>query len=166
MRRAIVLAVVAAAVGAALLTGRDGAAPAEPRAGRVVSVTDGDTIRVRFGGRVERVRYIGVDTPESRRPGTPVQCFARRAAQENARLVSGRRVRLVLDVEARDRFGRMLAYVYRAGDGRFVNAALVRGGYARPLTIPPNVRFADRFARLAADARRSGRGLWSACRSE
>jgi len=72
-------------------------------------------------------------------------------------------VRLVFDVERRDRFGRLLAYVYRARDGVFVNAALVRGGFARTLTIPPNVRFAGRFAALAAEARRAGRGLWSAC---
>jgi len=109
------------------------------------------------------VRYIGIDTPEEVRPDTPVQCYARRAAAENARLVAGRQVRLVLDVEARDRFGRLLAYVYRADDGLFVNAALVRGGFARTLTIAPNVRFAGRFAALARQARRAGRGLWGAC---
>jgi micrococcal nuclease len=72
-------------------------------------------------------------------------------------------VQLVLDVEERDRFGRLLAYVLRVDDGRFVNAELVRGGYARTLTIPPNVRHAARFAQLARDARRAGRGLWRAC---
>jgi micrococcal nuclease len=129
----------------------------------VVRVVDGDTIRVSLAGRSERVRYIGIDTPESVKPGTPVQCFAKRAAAENARLVAGERVRLVLDVEERDRFGRLLAYVYRARDGLFVNDALVRRGFARPLTIPPNVRFAERFVALAAQARQAGRGLWSAC---
>jgi micrococcal nuclease len=74
-------------------------------------------------------------------------------------------VRLVLDIEHRDRFGRLLAYVYRADDGLFVNAELVRGGFARTLTIPPNVRYAARFAALARQARRAGRGLWSACPS-
>ena len=165
MRRALALLVLAAAVLAATLVGGRDGAPLADSAGRVVRVVDGDTIRVAIGGREERVRYIGVDTPESRRPDTPVQCYARRAARENERLVRGERVRLVSDVEERDRFGRLLAYVYRASDGRFVNAALVRGGFARPLTIPPNVRFADRFARLATEARRSGRGLWSACAS-
>ena len=77
--------------------------------------------------------------------------------------MAGRRVRLVLDAEPRDRYGRLLAYVYRGRDGLFVNAALVRHGYARPLTIPPDVRFAGRFAALAAAARRAGRGLWSRC---
>ena len=79
------------------------------------------------------------------------------------RLVGGREVRLETDAEERDRYGRLLAYVY-AGDV-LVNAALVREGYAQPLTVPPNVRFEDRFARLARDARRAGRGLWASCSS-
>jgi len=129
----------------------------------VVRVVDGDTIRVRFDGRTERVRYIGVDTPESVKPGTPVQCYAKRAAAANAALVAGRSVRLVGDVERRDRYGRLLAYVYREPDGAFVNARLVRDGYARTLTIAPNVAHAHQFAQLARTARQSGRGLWSAC---
>ena len=133
--------------------------------GRVVRVVDGDTIHVRVGGREETVRYIGVDTPESVKPGTPVQCFAKRASAFNERLVAGERVRLVLDDEHRDRYGRLLAYVYRARDNLFVNATLVTGGYAVPLTIPPNVAHADDFRRLAATARRKGRGLWSSCGS-
>src|SRR6476659_9453316 len=75
---------------------------------QVLRVVDGDTIRVRLDGRSERVRYIGVDTPESVKPGTPVQCFAERAAAANRALVAGRRVRLVGDAEARDRYGRLL----------------------------------------------------------
>ena len=129
--------------------------------GTVTRVVDGDTIHVWTGGRDEAVRYIGVDTPESVKPGTPVQCFAKAASAENGRLVAGRRVRLVYDAERRDRYGRLLAYVYR--DSLFVNAELVRAGYARTLTIPPNVRFAERFARLARDAREHRRGLWRQC---
>ena len=128
-------------------------------------VVDGDTIHVAVDGRDETIRYIGVDTPESVKPGTPVECFAKRASKFNARLVDGERVRLVLDAEHRDRYGRLLAYVYRARDGLFVNAALIRRGYAQPLTIPPNVAHAGELHRLAASARRAGRGLWSACES-
>jgi micrococcal nuclease len=166
VRRSLALLAVAVAALAFTLASRtrgSDEAPGTALSGRVVRVVDGDTIRVALGGRVERVRYIGIDTPESVKPDTPVQCYAHRAAAENARLVDGRRVRLVLDVEPRDRFGRLLAYVYRAEDGVFINAQLVRGGFARTLTIPPNVRFATRFRALAAQARRAHRGLWSAC---
>jgi micrococcal nuclease len=128
-----------------------------------VRVVDGDTIRVVRNGREEAVRYIGVDTPESVKPGAPVECYGKAASAANRRLVEGERVRMVGDVEARDRYGRRLAYVYRARDGLFVNAALVRAGYATPLTVPPNVAHADDFADLARRARRAGRGLWSRC---
>ncbi len=130
---------------------------------RVLRVVDGDTILVAIDGREERVRYIGVDTPETVKPHTPVQCFGKRASAANHRLVDGRDVRLVADAEARDRYGRLLAYVYRVRDGLFINETLLRGGYATTLTIAPNVRFADRFAALARQARDAGRGLWSAC---
>ncbi len=161
-----VLAIAGVAGRSALDGDDDGGATGSATAGmaRVVAVVDGDTIRVRLaGGEVERVRYIGIDTPESVKPGTPVQCFAKAAAAANRRLVEGRTVRLVGDVEPRDRYGRLLAYVYREPDGLFVNAELVRGGYARPLTIPPDVRFAERFATLAEEARRAAKGLWSSC---
>jgi micrococcal nuclease len=127
---------------------------------RVARVVDGDTIVLRGG---EHVRYIGMDTPESVKPGTPVQCYAKAAGRENERLVAGQRVRLRFDAERRDRYGRMLAYVYRARDGLFVNAELVRRGYARVLTIPPDVRHAGLFRQLAARARSARRGLWGAC---
>src|SRR3954468_11270326 len=125
-RRGSILALLlAVAVGAVLGSGAlpvpgDGEGD---RAGtaRVLRVVDGDTIAVRLDGRQERVRYIGVDTPETKKPGSPVECYGRRASAENERLVEGARVRLVADAEARDRYGRMLAYVYRVDDGRFVN---------------------------------------------
>ena len=122
---------------------------------------DGDTIVVRLDGRSERVRYIGVDTPESVKPGEPVECYALAASHFNERLVEGERVRLVFDAERRDTYGRLLAYVY-LGD-RFVNAELVRRGYATTLTIEPNDRFADLFARLERRAGAAGRGLWGEC---
>jgi micrococcal nuclease len=156
---------LAAAILVALQRGDGGDPPAAGGAhtAQVVRVVDGDTIVVRLGGREERVRYIGVDTPESVKPQTPIQCFAERASAFNARLVEGRTVRLEQDVDARDRYGRLLAYV--RANGVFVNAELVRRGYARPLTVPPNVRYAGRFARLASQARAAGTGLWSACSS-
>jgi micrococcal nuclease len=110
------------------------------------------------------VRYIGVDTPESVKPGTPVQCFAKRASARNRELVGEREVRLRFDVERRDRYGRLLAYVRRTADGLFVNAELVRDGFATTLRIPPNVAHARRFAALEREARRVHRGLWAACR--
>ena len=97
-------------------------------------------------GELEDVRYIGVDTPETVKPDTPVQCFGPRASHFDHRLVEGRRVRLVFGVERRDVYGRLLAYVYLGR--RFVNAELVRRGLARTLTIAPNDRFAKLFRRL------------------
>jgi micrococcal nuclease len=170
MRRAlpwILLVVLAAGYG--FVRGReDGGGPDRWAAGsvrtaQVLRVVDGDTLLVAVGGRQERVRYIGVDTPETVKPDTPVQCFGKRASAENHRLVAGREIRLVADAEARDRYGRLLAYVYRVDDGLFVNAELARGGYATVLSIAPNVRFAARFAALVRQARDAGRGLWSAC---
>jgi len=127
----------------------------------VVRAVDGDTIEVETEGRREDVRYIGVDTPETVKPDTPVQCFGPQASAFNHHLVEGRRVRLVFGVERRDIYGRLLAYVY-LGD-RFVNAELIRRGLARTLTIPPNDRFAGRLKRLEIAAARAGRGLWGAC---
>src|SRR4051794_10616218 len=160
--RLLALLLVVAFAGCQVLGGGGGSSG--PQVGRVVRVVDGDTIHVLLGGREEKVRYIGIDTPESVKPGTPVQCFAKRASAFNERLVEGERVRVVRDAEARDRYGRLLAYVYRARDGLFVNAALVRGGYAQPLTIPPNVAHAGGFPRPASPARRAGRGRWWAGR--
>ena len=127
----------------------------------VLRAVDGDTIEVRIGGQHEDVRYIGVDTPETVKPGTPVQCFGPQAHRFNARLVAHRRVRLVFGEERRDVYDRLLAYVYLGR--RFVNAELAARGFARTLTIPPNDRFAKRFKRLQTAAARAGRGLWGAC---
>lgn len=130
----------------------------------VTDVVDGDTIDVRIDGRTERVRLIGIDTPETVRPDSPLECFGPEASAHTAALLAvGTRVRLVRDVEARDDYGRLLAYVYRASDDLFINLELVRAGSARPLPIPPNVTFADDFVRAARQAQAADRGLWSAC---
>jgi len=92
-----------------------------------------------------------------------VQCYAEAASHANERLVEGQRVRLRFDAERRDRYGRLLAYVYRVRDGLFVNAELVRRGFATVATFPPNVRHEREFRRLARKARMSGLGLWSKC---
>jgi micrococcal nuclease len=127
----------------------------------VTRAIDGDTIEVRLGDRLEDVRYIGVDTPETVKPDTPVQCFGERASRFEHRLVEHRWVRLRFGVERRDVYGRLLAYVHLGR--RFVNAELVRRGLARTLTIPPNDRRAPLFARLQRRAALAGRGLWGAC---
>ena len=127
----------------------------------VTRVVDGDTVEVQLNGNEEDVRYIGVDTPETVAPGEPVDCFGPRASHFNEALVEGEQVRLVFDEELRDDYGRLLAYVYLAE--RFVNAELVRRGYARSLTIPPNDRFATLFRRAEHRAGVAGRGLWGAC---
>jgi micrococcal nuclease len=135
-----------------------------PSRGLVRSVIDGDTIELASG---ELVRYLGIDAPEARRRVGErwvyePQPFAEEATEANRLLVQGRRVRLEYDVQTRDRFGRWLAYVYVAdGEGEImVNALLLEQGFAQVLTIPPNVRHAERFIALARDARKSARGLW------
>lgn len=139
------------------------AAETQPRSAKVLRVVDGDTILVRdtAGGAVERVRYIGVDTPESVKPNTPVQCFAHQASDFNRRLVQGKLVRLVPDQEPRDKYGRSLAFVYAGST--FVNAELLRNGYARTIEIAPNISKADYFAGLERVAIRTNKGLWRAC---
>lgn len=148
---------------------------AEPARGPLVlveRVIDGDTFDARDGDRRVRVRLIGIDTPELHdsakrqaqiRRGWDAAVIARLARAAHAaarRLLDGRRVRLEFDVERRDRYGRLLAYVWQ--DDLLVNAELLRQGHARRLTIPPNVRYADRFGRLEAEARAGRRGLWAA----
>jgi micrococcal nuclease len=144
------------------LSGGRGAEPAATSA-YVVRAVDGDTLEVAFAGRHEDVRLIGVDTPETVKPGTPVQCFGPRASHFTHHHLDGRRVRLVFGVERRDVYQRLLAYVYL--DGHLFNAELVRRGLARTLAIAPNTRFAGRFERLQSAASRAGTGLWSGCRS-
>ncbi len=129
-----------------------------PVAGTVVRVVDGDTIHVRIGARVEKVRYIGVNTPEVHHPTRGEEPGGREAAEVNRRLVEGQAVRLELDVQERDRYGRLLAYVW-IGD-LMINAELVRLGYAQVMTIPPNVRYQEVFLKLQREAREAGRGLW------
>lgn len=127
----------------------------------VKRVVDGDTIEM-VGG--ERVRLIGMDTPETVDPKRPVGCYGKEAsAFTKSLLPPGTAVRMVGDVEQRDRYGRLLAYVYRRADGLFVNAELLRRGFAQVLTIPPNVAHTDEFVAIGRQAREASQGLWGAC---
>ena len=125
----------------------------------VVRVVDGDTIQVRVGDQTEKVRYIGIDAPETRHPTRGEEPGGREATAVNRHLVDGRTVRLELDVRHRDRYGRLLAYVHV--DGIMVNAELVRLGYAHAVSVPPNVRHQHALRALERQARDAGRGLWS-----
>ncbi len=126
--------------------------------GAVVRVVDGDTIHVRLGDRIETVRYIGVNTPEVHHPRRGEEPGGREATAINRQLVAGKQVRLELDVQVRDRYKRMLAYVW-IGE-LMINAELVRLGYAQVMTVPPNVRHQALFLKLQRDARDARRGLW------
>jgi micrococcal nuclease len=138
--------------------------PAGPDRGTVTHLIDGDTLDVRIGDRTERVRLIGVDTPESVAPERPVQCYGAEASAHLATLVpEGSEVRLERDSVARDRFGRLLAYVYRLDDDLLVNLALVEQGYADAVTYGDNEALYPRLAAAEAEARDAGRGLWGVC---
>lgn len=139
-----------------------GAQASERVSGRVMRAVDGDTLEVRLDdGDVETVRLIGVDTPETVKPDTPVQCFGPRASAFEHRFSEGKRVRLVVGVEPRDVYGRLLAYAWIGH--RFLEVELLRRGLARTLTFHPNDRFAPRFEKLERAAAKRGKGLWNAC---
>lgn len=161
-RRSLIalVAVLAAAslAGWRLGTARSGA---DSPTVQVVAVVDGDTVDVAWGGHRERVRLLGVDTPETVAPDRPVGCYGPEAAAFTQQRLQGRTVRLQFDRERRDRFGRLLAYV--AVEGRRFNDDLLAGGYARLLVIPPNGRHARAMLDRELEARSAGRGLWGAC---
>ena len=131
-----------------------------PKESRVKRVVDGDTIELENG---EMVRYIGLDAPEvwKKEEGGWLyqpQPFAEESLEFNRRLVEGKKVRLEYDVVLRDKYNRLLAYVY-VGD-LFVNAEMVKEGYAVVYTLPPNLRYTDLFVRLQREAREGSRGVW------
>ena len=128
---------------------------------RVVAVVDGDTVDVVWAGRRERVRLLGVDTPETVDLHRPVGCYGPEASAFTHRSLAGRAVRLTFDRERRDRYGRLLAFV-EVGGRRF-NDELLTGGYARLLLIPPNGLHGRAMLDEELAARSAGRGLWGAC---
>ena len=135
-------------------------------AATVEEVVDGDTVVVAVAGRTERVRLIGIDTPEAAGGFLPVECYGDKASSYTSSLLPvGTEVRLTRDIEPRDRYDRLLAYVYRAADGLFINLEIAASGYAEALIIEPNAIHADAFYAAAARARDQRLGLWGACGS-
>jgi micrococcal nuclease len=158
------LVIVAALLGSAAWGWSAGGRAAVSFRATVVQTIDGDTIDVVLaGGRAERVRILGADTPETKDPRKPVQCFGAEASAHTHQRLLGRRVRLETDVERRDKYGRLLAYVYV--DGRRYDDELLRLGYARLLIIPPNGAHARAMLRAELAAQRAHLGLWGACPS-
>ncbi|WP_297338098.1 thermonuclease family protein [Algoriphagus sp.] len=127
----------------------------------VSKVVDGDTFWViNPDGREEKIRLIGVDTPEVRNTGrTRVEYFGKESSDFAKKFLTGKKVRLEYDVQRRDRYQRTLAYVYLE-DGTFFNALLVKEGYATVATFPPNVKNENLFVQLQRQARQKGKGLW------
>ncbi len=129
---------------------------------KVTAIIDGDTIEVDLGeGNIKRVRYIGIDTPESVDPRQPVQCFSKEATAKNKELVESGIVGLEKDVSETDRYGRLLRYVYM-GD-LLINHVLVAEGYAHASSYPPDVKHQDRLKQAEQEARSANKGLWGAC---
>ncbi len=142
----------------------DKAAAIVGAAATVTEVVDGDTVVVEVADRTERVRLIGIDTPEVTGGFLPAECYGDEAsAFTKSLLPPGTEVRLTRDSEARDRYNRLLAYVHRSGDGLFVNLAIAENGYAEALNIEPNTTHADAFFAAAARAREKKLGLWGIC---
>lgn len=127
----------------------------------VTKVVDGDTFWVkRSNGKEEKIRLIGVDAPESRKTGNKdVGYYGKEAKAYLEKLLLGKSVRLEYDVSRTDRYKRTLAYAYLQ-NGTFLNEHLIQEGYAMTLTVPPNVKYAERFAKLQAEARQKKKGLW------
>lgn len=136
-----------------------------PNSATVQHVVDGDTIDISIGGKTERVRLIGINTPETKHPTKGVECFGPEASAYTEQLLpKGTALRVERDVEARDKYGRLLLYVYIASNNVFVNLDLVMNGYARPMVFEPNTAHKADFAQAATQAELRNVGLWQACR--
>lgn len=136
-----------------------------PNSATVQHVVDGDTIDISIGGKTERVRLIGINTPETKHPTKGVECFGPEASAYTEQLLpKGTALRVKRDIEARDKYGRLLLYVYIASNNVFVNLDLVMNGYARPMVFEPNTAHKADFAQAATQAELRNVGLWQACR--
>jgi len=133
--------------------------------GRITRVVDGDTVMVNLGSHTETIRLIGVNTPETKHPTKPIECWGPEASAHTHELLPvGTDVVVVRDEEARDKYGRLLAYITRAHDNMFINLDLVSGGWAETLTIAPNTAHEEAFSTAEATAERLHLGLWGHCR--
>ena len=128
----------------------------------VTRVIDGDTVEVSLSGGSQTVRYIGIDTPETKHPNKPIECFGPEASKFNEALVVGKQVLLEEDVTDKDRYGRLLRYVWIEGVG-LVNQVLVENGYARVSTYPPDVKYESLLIEAESLAQADGFGRWGAC---
>ena len=138
----------------------------EGQSANVLKVVDGDTIEVEYGGKSYKLRYIGIDTPETVDPRRPVGCFGKEASNENKNLVGGKNVVLQKDISDMDKYGRLLRYVYlplSEGKFLFVNDHLVKNGFAKVSNFPPDVKFTNQFLDAQKEAQESSRGLWGSC---
>jgi len=158
---------VTAAAAVVIVMNQSESPPPSPESaefGEVEWVVDGDTVDLIVQGEQERVRLIGIDTPESVSRDTPIQCFGAEASTALKGLLPvGTQVRVVRDEEPRDRFGRLLLYVYRAEDDLFINEWLVANGYADTLFFEPNTTYRSSFTDLRDMARDAPLGLWAQC---
>lgn len=126
----------------------------------VLRVVDGDTIQIDYHGTKEKVRFIGIDTPESVHPNGEKNTEAGKIASNYTKeLLTGKKVTLEFDVQERDKYGRLLAYVYL--DGEMLNKKLLADGYAQVATFPPNVKYVDEFTKIQRQAKEEQRGLWA-----
>lgn len=125
---------------------------------KIIRVIDGDTIEIERG---EKVRYIGIDTPETVDPRKPVQCFGTEASNKNKELVEGKMARLEKDITDRDKYGRLLRYIW-IGD-IFVNLELVKQGFAYSYSYPPDIKYQDQFIKAQQEAKEAKLGLWDSC---
>lgn len=162
LRRLLAAVALLAVAGCTVTPGADTGMAGDDVTTTVERIVDGDTIHL--ADLDERLRLIGIDTPETRHPEVGVECFGREASAHLERLVPpGTEVRVEWDVERADRHGRPLGYLHRVSDDVFVNLRMVADGYAVVLTVPPNVAHQDELRAAERGARDAGRGLWSAC---
>ena len=161
MRRFLALVVL---LSSCSFPGEDAPAPLPDGVGTIVRPVDGDTVVVAIAGAEEHVRLIGIDTPESVAQDRPIECYGVEAKDRAAALLpAGTVVRLERDVEARDRYDRLLAYVYRDDDDVFINLLLVQEGFAESFPYPPNTAHQGELDRAEAEAKAADRGLWPVC---